>query len=111
MIGRFLGADVPATGFSLGFERLIDLVDLGDDDRSDMVALVHDAAIDLGTLMTLKTVLVAEGARVRLLKRPKNLKAALDQLAAEGCTRFALVAADAPAEVAALDWRRLDSAP
>lgn len=111
MIGRFLGADVPATGFSLGFERLIDLVDLGDDDRTDMVALVHDAALDLGTLMALKTRLVAEGARVRLLKRPKNLKAALDQLAAEGCTRFALVPADSAADAAALDWRRLDTAP
>ena len=110
MIGRFLGADVPATGFSLGFERLIDLVELDDDDRTDTVALVHDPALDLGTLMALKSALVAEGSRVRLLKRPKNLKAALDQLAGEGCTRFALVGADAPAEVAALDWRRLDSA-
>ena len=27
MIGRFLGQDVPAVGFSLGFERLVDLVD------------------------------------------------------------------------------------
>ncbi|MEY4312582.1 MAG: hypothetical protein RLZZ319_91, partial [Actinomycetota bacterium] len=26
MIGRFLGTDVPAVGFSLGFERLVDLV-------------------------------------------------------------------------------------
>ena len=28
MIGRFLGTDVPAAGSSLGFERLVDLVDL-----------------------------------------------------------------------------------
>ena len=28
MIGRFLGSDVPAAGFSLGFERLVDLVEL-----------------------------------------------------------------------------------
>ena len=36
MIGRFLGTDVPATGFSLGFERLVDLVesDLDDADRT-----------------------------------------------------------------------------
>ena len=26
MIGRFLGQEVPAVGFSLGFERLVDLV-------------------------------------------------------------------------------------
>ena len=29
MIGRFLGTDVPATGFSIGFERVLDLIDLG----------------------------------------------------------------------------------
>lgn len=111
MIGRFLGTEVPATGFSLGFERLIDLVDLGDDRGADAAALVHDADVPLGTLMALKTALVAQGTRVRLLKRPKNLKAALDQLAADGCTRFALVAATTAPDAAALDWRRLDSAP
>jgi histidyl-tRNA synthetase len=110
MIGRFLGTDVPATGFSLGFERLIDLVDLGDDAVVDAVALVHDAETDLGALMALKSALVAEGARVRLLRRPKNLKAALDQLAADGYQRFALVGPEAPADAGSLDWRRLDSA-
>lgn len=110
MIGRFLGTDVPATGFSLGFERLIDLVDLGDDAHVDAVALVHDADADLGALMALKSVLVADGARVRLLRRPKNLKAALDQLAADGYQRFALVGSETPADAGSLDWRRLDSA-
>lgn len=110
MIGRFLGTDVPATGFSLGFERLIDLVDLGDDAVVDAVALVHDADADLGALMALKAALVAGGARVRLLRRPKNLKAALDQLAADGYQRFALVGPEAPADAGSLDWRRLDSA-
>ncbi|MGV3732123.1 MAG: histidine--tRNA ligase [Microcella sp.] len=110
MIGRFLGTDVPATGFSLGFERLIDLVDLGDDAVVDAVALVHDADTDLGALMALKSALVAGGARVRLLRRPKNLKAALDQLAADGYQRFALVGPEAPADAGSLDWRRLDSA-
>ena len=110
MIGRFLGTDVPATGFSLGFERLIDLVDLGDDAVVDAVALVHDADADLGALMALKSALVAGGARVRLLRRPKNLKAALDQLAADGYQRFALVGPEAPADAGSLDWRRLDSA-
>lgn len=110
MIGRFLGTDVPATGFSLGFERLIDLVDLGDDAVVDAVALVHDADTDLGALMALKSALVAGGARVRLLRRPKNLKAALDQLAADGYQRFALVGPETPADAGSLDWRRLDSA-
>lgn len=111
MIGRFLGTDVPATGFSLGFERLIDLVDLGTDDEVEASALLYDADADLATVMALQARLVtAPGARVRLLKRPKNMKAALDQLAAEGFTRFAVVTATHGPDSATLDWRRLGPA-
>lgn len=110
MIGRFLGADVPATGFSLGFERLIDLVELDAGDEASASALLYDADVELGALMALKAQLVAGGARVRLLQRPKNMKAALDQLAAEGFARFAVVAAGSTADAATLDWRRLEPA-
>ncbi len=110
MIGRFLGADVPATGFSLGFERLIDLVDLGAADDASASALIYDADAALTTVMALQSQLVSEGARVRLVKRPKNMKAALEQLAGEGFTRFATVAADAQADATTLDWRRLEPA-
>jgi histidyl-tRNA synthetase len=60
--------------------------------------------------MALKAQLVAGGARVRLLARPKNMKAALERLAAEGFTRFAVVGGTATADAATLDWRRLDTA-
>lgn len=110
MIGRFLGTDVAATGFSLGFERLIDLVDLGADDGAGASALLYDADADLGVIMALQSQLVSEGARVRIVKRPKNMKAALEQLASEGFTRFAAVAADTREDAATLDWRRLDPA-
>lgn len=107
MIGRFLGTEVPACGFSLGFERLIDLVELGDE-PDDGAALLYERDADLATVVALKNELVAEGARVRLLARPKNMKAALELLEAEGFTRFAVVSTDAVAEAAALDWRRLN---
>jgi histidyl-tRNA synthetase len=110
MIGRFLGTDVAATGFSLGFERLIDLVEVDAGHEAADAALLYDADVDLGALMALKAQLVTGGARVRLLKRPKNMKAALDQLAAEGFARFAVVAASPPADADALDWRRLEPA-
>lgn len=110
MIGRFLGADVPATGFSLGFERLIDLVELDASDDVSASALLYDADADLGAVMKLKAQLVAGGARVRLLARPKNMKAALERLAAEGFARFAVVGAETGADAAALDWRRLEPA-
>jgi histidyl-tRNA synthetase len=94
MIGRFLGTDVPATGFSLGFERLVDLVELGDDAGDASIALVHDAAADPTTLATLKAELIAEGKRVRLVRRVKNVKVLFDSLAADGFAEFAFVTAD-----------------
>ncbi|MBX3194740.1 MAG: ATP phosphoribosyltransferase regulatory subunit [Schumannella sp.] len=91
MIGRFLGSDVPATGFSLGFERLVELVELEDAGAGESVALVYEADAPQAALLVIQRGLIAEGSRVRLVRRPKNLKPALDALAAEGFTRFALV--------------------
>ena len=48
------------------------------------------------------------GARVRLVKRPKNMKTALDQLASDGFARFATVSASTGADASALDWRPLE---
>jgi histidyl-tRNA synthetase len=91
MIGRFLGTDVPATGFSLGFERLVDLVSLDTADDVESVALVHDRDADPAALVALKQAVIAEGKRVRLEPRVKNMRVLLDQLAASGYTHFATV--------------------
>ena len=99
MIGRFLGSDVPATGFSLGFERLVDLLERSGGTEDRAIALLHDRDVVLGDLLALKARLVAEGARVRLLVRPKNVKPALDALAADGFTHFAFVTAAEPGPV------------
>jgi len=108
MIGRFLGTDVPATGFSLGFERLIDLVELPADEGEGDAALVYDRDVEPAALLALQRQLVAEGARVRLVKRPKNLKSALDQLAVDGFARFATVSQETGTDASALDWRPLE---
>ena len=92
MIGRFLGQDVPAVGFSLGFERLVDLVTDTADAHERAVVLVHDRDMPLGELLALKAALAGEGARVRLEQRPKNLKALLERAASDGYTSFATVA-------------------
>jgi histidyl-tRNA synthetase len=91
MIGRFLGTEVPAVGFSLGFERLVDLISIEDAENVDAVALIYDADIAPARLASLKAELLATGARTRLERRTKNPKALLDQLAASGFAQFAFV--------------------
>jgi histidyl-tRNA synthetase len=93
MIGRFLGSDVPAVGFSLGFERLVDLIDLESGETTDAVALVYDADVSPAKLGELKAALVEDGRRVRLERRTKNTRPLLDQLAASGFHSFAFVTA------------------
>jgi histidyl-tRNA synthetase len=91
MIGRFLGTDVPACGFSIGFERIVDLLAGSDADTDGAVVLVHEKDADPAALVALKAALVADGLRVRLDKRTKNLKALLERAGAAGYGRFAFV--------------------
>lgn len=91
MIGRFLGSDVPAVGFSLGFERIVELVELESSEVADAVALIHDPTMSPAALLGLKAALVADGRRVRVERRPKNVKPLLDQLVAAGFGSYAFV--------------------
>jgi histidyl-tRNA synthetase len=106
MIGRFLGSDVAAAGFSLGFERLVDLVDLPDSTATDAAALLYDAAVEPERLIALKAALIATGKRVRLERATKNTRVVLDSLAAQGFRRVATVRADT-ATIDDLEWREL----
>jgi histidyl-tRNA synthetase len=107
MIGRFLGTEVPATGFSLGFERLVDLVEPAAVETAASVALVYDAHVPLSTLLGLQAEVLAGGNRVRLVRRAKNTKPQLDGLTAEGFTSFAFVTAEAT-DAESLEFRALD---
>ena len=93
MIGRFLGRDVPAVGFSIGFERIVALLP----DRragASATALLHDADVPVAALLAAKRQVQEDGGRVRLERARRNRKAQLDALTADGFTRFALVTAD-----------------
>ncbi|WP_313478086.1 histidine--tRNA ligase [Microbacterium sp.] len=92
MIGRFLGQQVPAVGFSIGFERIVDLVAEQEVDQAQAVVLVHDADVPVAQLLAHKSALLRAGvARVRLERRAKNMKALLERSAADGYTGFASV--------------------
>ncbi|WP_405376180.1 MULTISPECIES: histidine--tRNA ligase [unclassified Microbacterium] len=95
MIGRFLGQDVPAVGFSIGFERIVDLLGAGTDTEAPAVVLIHDRDVPVAELVAAKAALVAGGSRVRLEQRTKNLKALLERSAADGYTSFATLPAGA----------------
>ncbi len=105
MIGRFLGTDVPAVGFSIGFERIIDLVELGAD-AEPAVALLYDKAVSPVTLLRLEREFVEAGRPVVLMAAPKKVASALDRLAVDGVGEFAFVRDDA-ATAATLDLRPL----
>ncbi|MGO1847690.1 histidine--tRNA ligase [Microbacterium sp.] len=93
MIGRFLGQDVPAVGFSIGFERIVDLVELTEAESAEAVVLVHDKDVPVVELVSLKAALIAEGTRVRLEQRTNNLKNLLARAESDGYTAFAAVRA------------------
>ena len=93
MIGRFLGQDVPAVGFSIGFERIVDLVTAEEDSAAPAVVLIHDRDVPVAELAAHKAAFVAAGRRVRLEQRTKNLKGLLERSGADGYTAFATVSA------------------
>ncbi|WIB61039.1 histidine--tRNA ligase [Curtobacterium sp. MCLR17_007] len=107
MIGRFLGQDVPAVGFSLGFERLVDLVTLPETTTSDAVVLVYDRDVDPVRLAALKSEALAQHQRVRLERRTKNMKNLLAGLAAQGFGAFAVVQPDTES-LEGVEFRPLD---
>ncbi len=107
MIGRFLTESVPACGFSIGFERIIDLVADPAAGAGDAVALVHDKNAEPERLLALKRQLIAGGRRVRLERRTKNLGPLLERLAEAGFDSFALVGRETT-EAAELEFKTLD---
>lgn len=93
MIGRFLGEDVPAAGFSIGFERIIDLIDVPRDEDERSIAVIFDKDALPAQLATMKARLISEGYRVRLEQRAKNVNAQLDRASTLGYRSFAFAAA------------------
>lgn len=108
MIGRFAKTELPAFGFSLGFERLVDLVDTDGVEQGTRVALVYEADTPIDTLLALKQKLVADGLSVRLVPATRNLKAVFERLQQEGFDRAAQVSGG-DVTVADLVWRELGS--
>lgn len=95
MIGRFLGSDVPAVGFSLGFERLVDLIPAQQASAADAVVLLYDRDVDPGVLAGLQRHALADHERVRLERRAKNARNQLASLAEQGFGAVATISQEA----------------
>jgi histidyl-tRNA synthetase len=103
MIGKFIGRDVPATGFSIGFERVITiLLERGPaaDADASRVVLVFDEAQALAGVLALARDLREQGKVVLLEARTKRLGKQLQELEARGFRRIGVVGADG-----AVEWR------
>lgn len=95
MVGNFCGQDVPATGFSIGFERIItilkDRLENGYKISEDNVAiLIHkDVTIEkkLEIFAEAKE-LRQSGKTVTIQQMRKNMKQQINMLEAEGYTEF-----------------------
>jgi histidyl-tRNA synthetase len=104
MIGRFIGREVPATGFSIGFERVIGiLMERGPVTEVDgeRVALVFDETMPaLGPVLGLARELREQGKHVLLEIRTRRLGKQLQDLETRGFRRIGVVGTDGSVE-----WR------
>jgi histidyl-tRNA synthetase len=107
MIGRFLGEDTPAFGFSLGFERLMDVVGSSLSDSGDRVGLIYGPDVSPDQLLKVKGQLVAEGRSVVLAKQQKNAKTLYERLVGQGVSQVATIEAGT-SDAGDLSWRPLD---
>jgi histidyl-tRNA synthetase len=94
MVGKWLGSDVPAVGISLGFERVIDLVEDTKSGSGVVLVLEDESSQVLKIALEYQKELIGQGLSVRLELTPKRLNLLLESMKANGFDRFALVSAD-----------------
>jgi histidyl-tRNA synthetase len=114
MVGRLLGREVPACGFSIGFERLIMVLgERGDVPGSGVepgsgrrIALLVDGGGDLAGALSAARALRAEGNLVSLELKRRNLGKQLEDFATHGFSAHATWDPAAGVSVKPLTGRR-----
>jgi histidyl-tRNA synthetase len=94
LIGRSLGHDVPACGFSIGFERIVDL--LSQELARDAVAVLVEGDVPVADALEVARDLRAAGAGggvVEVVRRSGKFGAQLKRLETAGFSGFVLVRA------------------
>jgi histidyl-tRNA synthetase len=86
LIGRWLGREVPACGFSIGFERITDL--LATRPARNAVAVLADADVHPADALAAARRLRDQGHVTEVIRRSGKLPAQLTRLEAAGFTSF-----------------------
>jgi histidyl-tRNA synthetase len=86
LIGRWLGRDVPACGFSIGFERIVDL--LGHPASREAVAVLTESGVPVAAALAFARQLRQGGRVVEVIGRSGKLPNQLKRLEAAGFTAF-----------------------
>ena len=94
MVGKWLGTDVPAVGVSIGFERVVDLVETAAPTNGVLLVLEDSSVECIKNAVRFQKELIAQGKSVRLELKPKKLNILLDSMLEAGFSQFALVGSD-----------------
>jgi histidyl-tRNA synthetase len=86
LIGRFLGTEVAACGFSIGFERIVDL--LGGAPGRDALAVLYEPDVPTGEVLAVARRLRTEGRAVSPIRRRGKFGTQLGRLEEWGFTAF-----------------------
>jgi len=93
LIGKFTGQNIPAVGFSIGFERICSiLLDNGYKipNQKEKCALLYDESMDFSTVMK-EAKKLRENFSVSILHKAKKMGPQFDMLEKSGYTKFAVV--------------------
>ena len=103
LIGRSLGHDVPACGFSIGFERIVDL--LSAERSRDAIAVLVEADVPAPDVVAVAREMreqAGPGRVVETVRRSGKFGAQLKRLEAAGFTGFVLVRLESESEDGAI---------
>jgi len=93
LIGRSLDRDVPACGFSIGFERIVDLLERAA--HRDTVALLAETDVPTAEILSAARALRNEGRAVETIRRSGKFGAQLTRLENAGFASFIHLRTDA----------------
>lgn len=88
MISRFLSTDRAGVGFSIGFERILEMISAPNTSERPKVAIVYDETCPTSVLLSAQSHLVGEGATARIVRRQRNMAALLSSLADDEFTEW-----------------------